>query len=442
MDNIIERKAYTENIKGFVDKDVIKVITGIRRCGKSEILKLLKKEVLKITDNEHIVFINFEDIEFDNIKTYKDLYGFVLDKIKDDKKYYLFFDEIQSIEAWERAINSLRLKNTDIYITGSNSKLLSGELATLIGGRYVQFEIRPLSFDEFLQFRKKNDFAPVYSGVDLSAEKTIKSVKQNETVFNGGKNSDFASSAMDKYYFNDYFLLGGFPLISTQDFSIEQAVQLIKDIHSSIVLKDVVSRNKIKNVPLLEKIVAYFYDNIGNLTSLRGIADYLSGGDKKKATVNLETLSTYVSYLETAYVIKKVPRYDIKGKRLFETNDKYYLADHSLAYVIKDINKVNKGGILENIVYNELVARGYTVYVGKLDNKEVDFVAEKNGEKIYLQVCLEFTTKDTYAREFNPLKEIKDNYPKYVVLLDNFAGTNDEGVIGISLKDFLLKKEY
>ena len=191
---------------------------------------------------------------------------------------------------------------------------------------------------------------------------------------------------------------------------------------------------------LLEKIVAYFYDNVGNITSLRNIAEYISGGDKRKTSTNLETIGNYVGHLEAAYIIKKVQRYDIKGKKIFETNDKYYLADHSLAYVIKDISKANKGGILENIVFNELITRGYTVYVGKLDTKEVDFVAEKNGEKLYIQVCLEFTTDDTYKREFAPLKEIKDNYPKYVVSLDNYANRNDEGVIGISLKEFLLKE--
>jgi len=401
MDKIIERAIYTDKIKGFIDKEVIKIITGIRRCGKSEILKLLRNEVLKIADKEHIIFINFEDVEFDNIKTYKDLHDYVLNKMKDNKKYYLFFDEIQVVQDWEKAVNSLRLRNTDIYVTGSNSRLLSGEFATLLGGRYVQFEISPLSFKEFIQFRKIN--------------------KLGESEF------------------SDYFSLGGFPFISTQDFNIDQAVQIVKDIHSSIILKDVVLRNNIKNVPLLEKIVAFFYDNVGSLTSLRKLAEYLSGGDKKKVAVNFETISNYVNYLETAYVIKKVSRYDIRGKKIFETNDKYYLADHSLAYVVKDISKVNKGAILENIVYNELVTRGYKVYVGKFDTKEVDFIAERQGERIYIQVCLEFTTQDTYDREFAPLKEIKDNYPKYVVSLDNFANRTDEGVIGVSLKDFLLK---
>jgi predicted AAA+ superfamily ATPase len=441
MDKIIERAIYTDKIKGFIDKEVIKIITGIRRCGKSEILKLIKEEVLKTINKDHIIFMNFEDIDFDYIKTYKELNEYVTSKIKDNKKYYLFFDEIQIVEDWEKAVNSFRLKNTDIYITGSNSKLLSGELATLLAGRYVQFEIKPLSFKEFLQFRKTNKLTPFYYGVDLTADKVIKRIDNNEIEFAGKDRVDW-SATLGKYYFDDYFLLGGFPFIATQGFGIEQAVTLVKDIHSSIVLKDVVSHNKVKNVPLLEKVIAYFYDNVGNLTSLRSIAEYISGGDKKKTAISLETIGNYVNYLEAAYVIKKVPRYDIKGKRVFETNDKYYLADHSLAYVVKDINKVNKGGLLENIVYNELTTYGYSVYVGKLDSKEIDFVAEKNGEKVYIQVCLEFTTTETYKREFSPLKDIKDNYPKYVISLDNFANRNDEGVIGISLKDFLLKENF
>lgn len=401
MNKTIERKMYTESIKGFIDKNLIKIITGIRRCGKSEILKLLKKEVFKRSDDDHIIFINFEDVEFDSLTNYKALNDYVLEKIKDDKKYYLFFDEIQMVDAWERAVNSLRLKNTDIYITGSNSRLLSSELATLLAGRYVQFEIKPLSFKEFIDFRNDN--------------------------------------------IQDYISFGGFPFVALNADNEMQAASIVKDIHASIVLKDVVSRNSVKNVPLLEKVVTFFYDNVGSPTSLRNIAEWISGGDKNKMTSNLETISSYIGYLEAAYIIQKVRPYDISGKQILLANSKYYLADHSLSYAIKDIKKVNKGGILENIVYNELVARGYQVSIGRMssrDNREIDFIAEKSGEKLYVQACLEYTTEDTYRREFAPLKEIKDNFPKYVVSLDNYANRNDAGIIGISLKDFLLKETF
>jgi predicted AAA+ superfamily ATPase len=410
MTKIIERKIYTENIKKFIDKEVIKVITGIRRSGKSEILKLIRKEVANKIDEKHIIFINFEDIEFEHLKNYKSLHNYILNKIQDKGKYYLFFDEIQLVTDWEKTINSIRLRNTDIYITGSNTKLLSSELASLLGGRYVRFEIRPLTFDEYIDFHQI--------------------VKEQLTDVIGSK----------KLY--DYINLGGFPFIAINNLTQDETNAIVKDIHSSIVLKDVVSRNNIKNVLLLEKVIAYFYENIGNLTSLRNIAKYISGGEKEKAQGNLNTISNYVNYLEMAYVIKKAQRYDIKGKKLFKTNDKYYLADHSLAYVLKDVSKVNKGKILENIVFNELIARNYVVYIGKLDTKEIDFIAERKGERIYIQVCLEFSSPETYTREFTPLKNIKDNYPKYVVSLDENPNRNDAGVIGISLKDFLLRKDY
>ncbi|MDR2369112.1 MAG: ATP-binding protein [Mycoplasmataceae bacterium] len=410
MTKIIERRIYTENIKKFIDKQVVKVITGIRRSGKSEILKLIRKEVSKKIDDQHIIFINFEDIEFEDLKIYKNLHNYILNKIHDDQKYYLFFDEIQLVTGWEKTINSLRLRNTDIFITGSTTKLLSSELATLLSGRYIQFEIRPLTFNEYINFHH-------FDRVQLA-------------------------STIENKNLNDYINLGGFPFIAINNLTQEEATAIVKDIHSSIVLKDVVSRNNIKNVPLLEKVIAYFYDNVGNLTSLRNIAQYISGGGKEKVHTNLDTISNYVNYLETAYVVKKAQRYDIKGKKLFKINDKYYLADHSLAYVLRDTNKVNKGRILENIVFNELIARDYAVYVGKLDTKEIDFIAERKGEKIYVQVCLEFSNHETYTREFTPLKNIKDNYPKYVVSLGENPNHNDAGIIGISLKDFLLKKNY
>jgi predicted AAA+ superfamily ATPase len=409
MSKLIERKIYTDKIKGFFDKEQIKIITGVRRCGKSEILKLVKQEALKITDEDHIIFINFEDSEFDEIKTYKDLNKYIVDKMKDDKKYYIFLDEIQMVNSWEKAVNSLRLKNTDIYITGSNSQLLSGELATLLAGRYVAFEINTLSFSEFIHFRAES----------LIMEKPEEQI-------------------------DEYIKIGGFPLLSTVKYSDSQIRQIVTDMQSSAVLKDVVARNKIKNVPLIERIIAFIYDNVGNLVSIRKIADYLksNGGG-----ADFETISSYVGYLEKACIIKKVSRFNIKGKKLLESNDKFYLADHSLQYAVRDMKRTNLPGILENIVYNELIRRDYKVYVGKMskdDNREIDFVAEKiNGsERVYAQVCTEYGSKETMDREFTTLTEIKDHYPKYVVTLDKFWQENRNGVAGIHLKEFLLKENF
>ena len=406
MVNLIERKIYTDRIKSFFDTELIKVITGIRRSGKSDIMKLIKQEALKQTDEEHIIFINFEDLSYINLQEYRALHKYITDKIKDDKKYFIFLDEIQLVDGWELAVNSLRLRNTDIYITGSNSKLLSGELATHIAGRYVSFDIAPLSFQEFINFR--------------------------------------AVSGIDSRDIEDYIAIGGFPMLSVHNYSQEQARKIITDIHSSAVLKDVVERNKIKNAPLLQRIIAYIYDNVGNLTSLTKIANYLkaNGGG-----ADFETINSYVGYLENACIIKKVSRFEIKGKKLLESNDKYYLADHSLQYVVRDMKKTNISGILENIVFCELIRRGYNVYVGKMspsDSREIDFVAEKyNGsEKLYIQVCYEYGGKETMDREFTPLTEIKDHYPKYVITLDKLWNENRNGVIGIHLKDFLLKENF
>ena len=405
MNKLIDRKIYTDKIKGFFNKEQVKVITGIRRCGKSGILKLAKQEALKLTDEKHIIFINFEDSEYDEILSYKELNKYILSKIKDKKKYYIFLDEIQMVEKWEKAVNSLRLKNTDIYLTGSNSQLMSGELATLLAGRYVAFEAGTLSFSEFRRFRKE-------CGIRSEADDL-----------------------------DEYIKIGGFPLLSVSRFTEEQSRQIVMDIQSSAILKDVVARNKIKNVPLLEKIIAFIYDNAGNLMSIRKITDYLKSNS---GSADFETVSNYFGHLEKACIIKKVSRYDIKGKKLLESNDKYYLADHSLQYTLRDMKRTNLPGILENIVYNELIRKGYKVYVGKINTKEIDFVAERinGGERIYVQVCTEYGGKETMDREFSPLVEIKDHYPKYVVTLDKYWKEDRMGVIGIHLKDFLLKENY
>ncbi|MCL2721708.1 MAG: ATP-binding protein [Treponema sp.] len=412
MAELIERKVYIDQIKGFVDSEQIKVITGIRRCGKSEVLKLIKQEILKKTDEEHIIFLNFEDYEHVDLLNPKNLHDYIISKIKNNEKYYVFLDEIQKVEDWEKVVSSLRLRNTDIYITGSNAQLLSGELATLIAGRYVSFEIHTLSFSEFLQFRKT-----------CLLEKSESFINDEGEIY-------------------EYIKIGGFPLLSTKSFTQEEARKIIIDIESSAVLKDVVERNKIKNVPLLQRIIAFVYDNVGSLISLTKIANYLksNGGG-----ADFETISSYIGYLENACIIKKVSRYDIKGKKLLESNDKYYLADHSLQYTIREMKKTNISGILENIVYNELIRRGYKVYVGKMsgsDDREIDFIAEKNNgdEKIYVQVCYEYGSKETMDREFTPLTEIKDHFPKYVVTLDKLWNESRNGVTGIHLTDFLLKE--
>lgn len=409
MDKLIERKAYTDEIKGFIDKEQIKIITGVRRCGKSGILELIRQEVMKSSDEEHIIFVNLEDLEFADLVSYRELNRYVVEKMKDNGKYYIFLDEIQAVEGWERAVNSLRLKNTDIYVTGSNSKLLSGEMATLLAGRYISFEVGTLSFEEFIRFRKESGLT-------------------EETA-------DIQYDLLDKY-----IRTGGFPALSVIRFTDEQARRMVAEIQSSIVLKDVATRNKVKNLSLLERVIAFIYDNVGRPVSIKKITDYLKssggGGD-------YDTISSYVSYMEKACVIRRAGRYDIKGKRLLESNDKYYLADHSLQYAVRDMRTTNMSGVLENIVHNDLVRRGYKVYVGKIGTREIDFVAEKiNGSKrVYIQVCMEYGSLETVEREFSPLEEIRDHYPKYVVTTDKYWNEDRNGVRGIHLNEFLLKKD-
>ena len=397
----IERELYTEQLKKFIDVPVIKVITGVRRSGKSALLELFQKDLLKFTDPEHIIFIKFEDLDFSFITDHKKLHEYVTSKFKDEKRYYVLLDEVQNVDEWEKGVNSLRLRNTDIYITGSNSKLLSSELSSLLGGRYVEFRLHTLSFSEFINFRKEC-----------------------------GIGSEDTEDELDAY-----IRTGGFPILSRSGFDHQSARKIITDINNSTILRDVVQRNNIRNVDLLQRIVAFIYDNVGNVTTAGNIADYFK---KEYRTVDKETVYNYLRYLEEALIIEKVGRYDIRGKRLLETYDKYYLAEHSLQYVVRDFNAGNITGILENIVYLELLRRGYSVNIGKLGSKEVDFVAERPGSKLYVQVCYLFADEGTIEREFAPLTMISDSHPKLVVTMDRYWNINRDGVRGMHLKDFLL----
>ncbi|MDR0778487.1 MAG: ATP-binding protein [Methanomassiliicoccaceae archaeon] len=407
MEELIERTVYTDRIKGYFDKEPIKIITGIRRCGKSMIMKLLVRDALLWTDAEHIIYLNFEDSELDHLTSYTELNEHLKGLMINDEKYYVFLDEVQDVTGWEKSVNSLRLKNADIYVTGSNSKLLSGEMATFLAGRYVAFETGTLSFREFIDFRKR-------SGV--------------------------AKDGTDRYEMLErYIAIGGFPLLSVTEFTDEQARQVVSDIQSSAVLRDVVERYKVKNSPLLNKIIAFVYDSVGSFLSIKRITDHLKSTGNK---VDYETVSSYVGHLVSAFIIRRTERYDIKGGRLLEGNDKFYLADHSLQYAVRGMRFTNRPGILENIVHNDLIGRGYNVYVGKAGEKEVDFVATKiDGSIVYVQVCTELRNDDTIEREFCPLEGIKDHHPKYVVTAERHWSENRNGVASIHLADFLLKEE-
>lgn len=402
---MIKREMYLKKIRPYVDKPFVKVITGMRRSGKSAILQILRNEFIEGGVSEkNIIFISFESMKYDYIENASTLYEEISSLIKNKKKYYLFLDEIQEVKDWEKAINSFLVDfNIDIYITGSNSKLLSSELATYIAGRYIEISIYPLSFKEHLLFKKevgKEDILPL--------EKELE----------------------------HYIRLGGFPVVHTSKYSPDDAYKIIYDIYSSIVLRDIIQRNNIRNIELLDRIVKFVFDNIGNTFSAKKIADYFKSQQRK---VDLNTVYNYLIMLEAAFIIQKVSRYDLKGKEILQTNEKFFLGDPSLKYAVMGFKDRDISGILENIIYLELKRRGYNVYIGKLNDKEIDFIAERKEEKIYIQVAYKMSSEETIQREFSPLLEIKDHYPKFVITMDEFFQDNIQGVRHLKLLDFLLE---
>ena len=400
----IERELYVKQISSLVENEQIKIITGIRRCGKSYMLNLiidtLKQNGIK---ENHIIKLSMEDMVYETLKDATKCHQYILDKIIDKDKYYILIDEVQLIKDWERVVNSLRLRNTSIIITGSNSKILSGELATLLSGRYVEFQLRTTTFYEYF-----NSLTKVDKNVDL------------------------------KKSFEYFIKNGGYPLVLASNIDDNQASAIMADIYNSTILKDVISKNGIKDEILTYKLIDYLFDNVGNLISIRKIVDYLNSNGTK---TNIQTISNYIKALEKAFIVERVSRYDIKGKELLSSIDKYYVADHSLMYVRKGFSFEYIGQIMENIVYNDLRRRGYRVFIGKLGEKEVDFIAEKQNNKIYVQVSYMIANEDTIKRELTPLQTIKDNYNKYIVTMATFAQGNKDGIKFVYLPDFLLMEE-
>ena len=402
---MITRKTYIERLKTFVNKPFIKIITGIRRSGKSSVLLLLRNELLsKGISDEQIIYINFESFLFAELQNATTFYEFVKTKIPKEKKTYLLLDEIQEVKEWEKCVNSFLVDfNVDIYLTGSNSHLLSSELATFLAGRYVEIPIFTLSFSEFLQF---------------------------QTYYFPEKETNLKDS------FVSYLRFGGFPVIHTADYQEETAYKIIQDIYSSVILRDTVQRYNIRDVELLERVVRYAFDNIGNTFSGKNVADYFKSQQRK---IDINTVYNYLNALEGAFVFYRTPRYDIKGKEILKTQEKFYLGDVSLLYATMGYKDRLIAGILENIVFLELKRRGYNVFIGKLDTREIDFIAEKQDKKIYIQVSYKLDNQETIEREFNPMLEIKDQFPKFVVTMDDFWKESIEGVQHLHIADFLLK---
>ena len=399
---MIKRDLYLNKIKPFIDKEIIKVLTGIRRSGKSVMLKLLMNEILsQEVSKEQIIYLNFEDLKNRSLCSFDILHNYILKNSEKNKKTYLFLDEIQEVTSWEKCINSLRVQEDyqfDIYITGSNAKLLSGELATYLAGRYVEFIIYPFSFKEFLE-----------------AISQIKPLSKAQA-------------------FNEYIKFGGMPFLHNLNFQLEPSLQYLKDVYSSIILKDITQRNNIRDIDLLEKIITYVIMNIGNTFSATSISKFFKSENRKTSP---ETILNYIKVCEEAFLIYKVQRNDLIGKKILSVNEKYYIADHGIREAIFENNQRDINQILENIIYIGMLRRGYEVKIGKINDLEVDFICTKYDEKIYIQVTYLLASPETIEREFSVLELIKDNFPKYVVSMDQFDMSRN-GIKHYNIIDFLL----
>lgn len=403
---MIKRELYMKRIRPFIGTDLVKVMTGIRRCGKSVMLDLIKEELkeLGISAAQFITF-NFEDLRNANFCTASSLHDEVIRRASEiSGKVYLFFDEIQEVTDWEKCINSLRVEmDCDIYITGSNARLLSGELATVLGGRYVEFTIYPFSYAEFMDLYK-----------------------------------DIFPDASDSAVFQKYLTLGGMPYLANLRYAEEPSKQYLTDVYNSVVLNDVVKRNKIRDVDLLTRIVTYVIGNIGTTFAATSIAKFLKS---ERRTVATDTVLNYIQYCISAYLFYQVKRQDIQGKQILSTNEKYYMADHGLREAVFGGNMRDINLILENIIYMESLRRGYTITVGKSGTKEIDFICQKQDQKVYIQVTYLLASDETIQREFGIYDSIHDNFPKYVVSMDELNFSRN-GIKHRNIKEFLLMKEW
>lgn len=406
---MIPRPMYVEKIMAYTDTPFVKILSGIRRCGKSTILKMIVEELKKRgIPFERILHYNFDSMQYEDIKTAKLLYEEVRSKLASGGKTYLFLDEIQEVKSWEKAVNSFITDfDVDIYVTGSNSRMMSSEISTYLTGRYITFRIFPLSFSEYLTFRK--EYGPVGTYENLHSE------------------------------FARYLRLGGFPAVHLQPYTPDEAYPIVRDIYSSTIFTDIVRRNQIRKVDQLERIVKFAFDNVGRTFSAASISNYLKSENR---TVDNETVYNYLAKLESAFILHRCSRYDIQGKEFLKTQEKFYLGDPAFRYSTLGYTPDSVAAMLENLVYLELLRRGYDVCIGKIGNAEIDFVAIRQENKLYIQIAQRIEKDETEEREYGRLLGIADNYPKYVLRTDEFAGGNYQGIKTMHIADFLLNPEY
>lgn len=403
---MIERPIYVDKIMAFVNTPFVKILTGVRRCGKSTILKMIIKRLKTEYDipDERILSYRFDSMEYDGV-TAKKVYNEIKTKLSESGKTYIFLDEMQEIKGWEKVVNTLASDfDVDIYVTGSNSRMMSSEISTYLTGRYVAFRIYTLSFAEYLIFKSQ------YGTVGAPREELV-----------------------------NYIRLGGFPATHLQEHSQDEIYTIVRDIYNSTIFSDIVKRNQVRKIDQLERVVKFTFSNVGNTFSAKSISDYLKS---EKRSLDNETVYSYLEKLEKAYLLHRCSRYDLQGKEVLKTQEKFYLADTALRYSVLGYDSDTVAASLENVVYLELCRRGYTVNIGKTADGEIDFVANRQNEKIYVQVTQEIHSEKTEKREYGRLLDIRDNYPKYVLRTDDFAGGNYEGIKTMHVADFLLSDEY
>lgn len=399
---MIIRPNYMNTLRTYRDAPIVKILAGIRRCGKSTILDMLRDDLLESgVASDHIISMRYTSEDFDDGMTDKDMYNGIKVKMTDKGRYYLLLDEVQEVEGWEKAVNSLlENANTDIYVTGSNSKLMAGEISTYLTGRYISIPVYTLSFAEYLEFKKSDSRSP-------------------------------------KELLNEYLRLGGFPIVALGSFDERSSYQIVEGIYNSVITNDITKRHNITNFDLFNRCVKYIVENVGKAFSANAIVKFLKSEGR---SLSVEAVYNYLSWLEKAFVVYRCQRYDLQGKSVLKTQEKFYLADASLKYCIMGFNPKSIAAMLENVVYFELRRRGYEVYIGKKDTKEIDFVAVQRDERIYVQVCRRLPEESD--REIANLLAIKDHYSKYVVTLDELATGNVNGVKIVQLVDFLLSQDY
>lgn len=395
---MIIRPNYLDKLKPFIDVKLVKILAGIRRCGKSTILEMLKQELLsRGIDEKHIITRKYTNEDYSKLFKSKEMFNELKALITDNKKYYFILDELQEISGWEKVVNTLLEEyNSDIYVTGSNSKLMSSEISTYLTGRYITIPVYTLSFKEFLSFKNNPK----------------KSIKE---------------------HLHDYIRFGGFPLVASANFDEKSTYAIVEDIYNSVVVNDIVNKHSISNTDLFNRVVRFIVENVGKTFSANSIVNFLKS---EKRTISVESIYNYLDWLEKAFVIYRCKRYDLQGKNILKTQEKFYLADQSIKYALYGFNPTSIASMLENLVYFELKRRDYEVYIGKNADKEIDFVATNRDDKIYIQVCRELPKESD--REIANLMEIKDHFPKMVVTLDDYAGGNINGIRIIHLADFLL----